>query len=389
MQSVKQWAGKTVLLRIDGNGPMDKKCITDDSRLRAVVPTVQWLCKQKARVVIVSHLGRPGGKRVASLSLKPVAAALAKLTRKKISCVSAKIGSPTLSKTIASMRNGQVVMLENIRFYPGENASNPEFTQALADIADVFVSDCFAVVHRNTASIVGVAKHLPAYAGLLVQEELAAVSKVHRPKSPAVLIIGGVKIETKLPVIRKLLPYFDAVLVSGGVFNTMLAAKGYGVGASRHDMTFAKEARWLWKQKKVYTPVDVTVGTTSGTRLRHVPIPKKKGSLAEATTQLLDVGPATIMLFQEILATAKTIVWNGPLGYTECEAYRLGVDGVAAAIAQQTQRGAFALIGGGETVEALHRNSLVQYNTHISTGGGALLHALSGQTLPGIAVLES
>ncbi len=389
MQQVRKWTGKTVLLRIDANVPVHKKQVTDDSRLRAVVPTIEVLMKQKAKVVIVAHLGRPEGKRVASLSLAPVAERLGKILKKKVVFSKSKIGTDELAQEVGKLKSGQVMMLENVRFYAGEKKNDPGFAKQLADLADVYVNDGFAVAHRSSASVVGVAKLLPAYAGLLMQNELAAVQKVRKPKAPAVLLVGGAKIDSKLPVIRALLPYVDAVLVSGGTFNTMLAAKGYELGESVYDLDYAKEAKWLWKQKKVYMPVDVTVGTKNGKRLRHVPVPKKKAVIADDGLQVLDIGPATITLYEEILAGAKTIIWNGPVGYSEFPAYRLGTDAMAQASAQQAQSGGYALVGGGETVEALHRANMVQYITHVSTGGGALLHALSGKTLPGVHALET
>ncbi len=387
IQKNKSWRNKIVLLRCDMNVPVHSGRVTDDSRIRSSLPSIIGLSRLGAKVVVVSHLGRPGGKKISSLTLKPVAKRLSTRLKKPVEFFMAAIGSKVLKKKINAMQSGDIVILENIRFYPGEKKNSATFVKQLASLADVYVNDGFAVAHRDTASVSGVTKFLPSYAGLLIQSEIAAMKKALRPKKPAVLIIGGIKIETKLPAIRNLLPKFDYVLVSGGVFNTMLAAKGYGIGSSRIDKKYFKEALWLWRQKKVMTPVDIAMGTREGKRVRHIAVPRTKAQLGKAPLEVMDIGPATITLYEEIIATTKTIVWNGPVGYSEQKQYRLGMDALGTAVGKRAKAGHFVLIGGGETVESMRRHNMLQYITHVSTGGGAMLEYLSGKSLPGLSAL--
>lgn len=380
--------GTRVLLRLDSNAPIEKGILKDATRLEASLPTLQFLLERGARVIVLAHLGRPEGKRVAGLSLHPVAKALATLSKFPVHFIKEPIGSPACTRALEQVQPGTCVVLENIRFYPGEEKNDPTFAQQLAALGDVFVNDGFSVCHRSTASVVGVARLLPAAAGLLIERELQALGQVSQPKKPAVLMIGGMKIETKLPVILHLLPKFDCVLLAGGVANTMLAAQGYGVGDTLVDKAFFAQARALLKNPKIYTPVDVVVGKEDGTHMRHIPVEHKKHLLAPKGMGIMDIGPATIALYREFLSAASTIVWNGPMGYFERRQYRLGTDALASAIGHAAKDGTFTVVGGGETIEVLRRHHMVHYINHISTGGGALLEYLSGKRLPGIAVLE-
>ncbi len=387
IQSRKNWKDIKVLLRLDLNVPIANGRVLDDTRIRAAMPTIKWLSKKGAIVIILAHLGRPDGRKKKELSLKPVVDHLSQLVGDRIAFLTTPIGRGLLSNQLSVLESGRVVVLENIRFYKGEKGNDPDFAKKLSKLGQVFVNDGFAVSHRKSASVVGVAEHLKSYAGLRVQDEVRAMKKVIVPKSPSILIIGGIKIETKLPVIRSLLPKFDAVLVSGGVFNTILAAKGYLVGASRVDKEYFKEAKWLAKQKKVITPIDAVLGTRDCKKLQQIPIPKEKGILGEPPLEIMDMGPATIALFEEYISKAKTIVWNGPVGYAEESCYRVGTDALGKAVGKRAKKGAFVLVGGGETVEALKRSRMLQYITHASTGGGAMLDYLSRKKLPGLEIL--
>lgn len=377
-----------VVVRLDVNAPVEKGALKDISRLEASLPTLQWMLERGARVIVLAHLGRPEGKKVAALSLKPVAHALGTLSKFPVQFVPERIGSPACSRVLASQQPATVIVLENIRFYPGEEKNDPEFARQLAALGDVYVNDGFSVCHRTAASVVGVARLLPAAAGLLIEREMHALTQALQPKKPAVLIVGGMKIETKLPVIQHLLPKFDCVLLAGGVANTLIAAQGYGIGGTNVDKAFFKEARALLKNPKIYTPVDVVVGKEDGSHLRHIPLEHRKHELAPKGMSIMDIGPATIALYKEFIATAQTIVWNGPMGYFEQRQYRLGTDALASAIGHASKEGAFTVVGGGETTEALQRHHMVHYISHVSTGGGAMLEYLSGKELPGLRVLS-
>lgn len=380
--------GTTVVVRLDLNVPVEKGRVMDDTRIVASLPTLQWLIDRGARVIVLAHLGRPDGKRDRALSLKPVFLALSRLVKYPTHFFTQKIGSSALKKALATVPEASCSLLENIRFYPGEEENDPVFARALASLGDVFVNDGFSVSHRSAASVVGIARHLLSVAGLLLEKEVRALTRVLQPKKPAVLIMGGMKIETKLPVIEHLLPKFDIVLLAGGVGNTLLSAAGYRLGDTMVDRAYFKQARALAADPKVYMPVDVVVGARDGSHMRHVPIPNRPAPLVPPGMQVFDIGPATIALFREFIHAAATIVWNGPLGFFEQQQYRLGTMAMASMVGMAAKEGAFAVVGGGETIEAIMGTHVVHCINHVSTAGGAMLAFLSGKTLPGIAVLE-
>ncbi len=387
MREARITRGTRVLLRLDLNVPMERGQITDDSRMIAAIPTLIALTEQGACVRILAHLGRPEGKKVAALSLAPIADHLAKLVKAPVHFVRDRIGSPACTNVLEAQEPGTIYVLENIRFYLGEEENDPAFGKTLAQLGEVYINDAFSVSHRTAASVVAVTHHLPSYAGLQLEREVAELARVFTPRHPAVLIIGGVKIETKLPVIEMLGPKFDAILLGGGVANTVLASQKYEMGDSVYDEKYLRQAAALAKKKEVYAPVDVAVGKSHETHVRHVAVEHRPHVLAEGAMRINDIGPATIAQYREIIETAQTIVWNGPLGFFERREYQLGTMAIMAAVGAAARRGAHVVIGGGETVDAARRHHMVQYIRHVSTGGGAMLEYLSGKKLPGIEAL--
>jgi 3-phosphoglycerate kinase len=400
LKQLKNLTGKRVLVRVDFNVQIKKGKIVDDSRLHASVETIKFLQKQKAKILLVTHIGRPVGIEK-DLSVKPVVKRLGEILKKEIGLVSI---DGKLSKKIKefefayldevvsytnSMKNEQVAMLENIRFFAGERNNDAGFSTALASRCDVFVLDGFAVAHRASPSVVGIAKYVKSCAGFLLEREVLGLSKVlAKPKSPFVSILGGAKMETKVPVMKKLLPLSDYMLVSGGIYNTYLKALGYGVGDSIVDANFEKEALAYGKKKKVILPVDVVVGTSDGKNYRLVTVGKKPHEICKKGEAIYDMGPATIQLFATYIKQAKTLVWNGALGYFEQKPYDFGTMAMARLVASQSKGKAYGVIGGGETVQTMELVGMTEYVDLVSTGGGAMLEFLSGKELPGVIAVS-
>lgn len=391
---LKKIQNKVVLVRVDFNVPLKNGKVSDDSRITASLPTITYLQKQKVKVVLMAHLGRPKGKFEKESSLKPVAELLGKKIKQTVKLV--ELGSGEVDpkkfskakKVISAMRPGQVVMLENTRFLAGEESNDSNLSQILASLADVFVFDGFAVAHRAAASVSGVAEYLPAYAGLLMASEVENVSNImQKPKRPFVAVVGGAKIETKVPVLKSLVTMADQILVAGGIVNTILAARGYGIGDSLFDKEFFATAKKIANNKKIILPVDVVVGDKSGKNWRVVEIGAKKHDICGKGELIVDTGPATNILFAEKLMKAKSALWNGAVGWFEQSPYGEGTFAMAAALAEATKRGAFTVAGGGETVEVLLAKKLAKKISFISTGGGALLEFISGKPLPGVKIL--
>lgn len=386
MKEIKNLKGKRVLVRVDFNVPLKNNKVVEDSRIRASLLTINFLRKKGAKVILVTHLGRPEGKVDEAYSLKPVAKILPKLlTGLKEKRVAVKLlNFDDSTKTeIEKMKDGDVAMLENIRFFKGEERNDEKFAKKLASLADIFVLDGFAVAHREAASVSGVQAFLPSYAGFLLEKEVTALdSLMKKNASPFLAVIGGAKIETKLPVIKNLLKIADHVLVGGAIINVYYKAKGYTVGDSLLDKGFEKIAVSLFAKKKIIVPVDVMVGTKDGDTLRVVNILKKPHEICRKGESILDIGPATAALYAHMIEHAKTLVWNGAMGYFENRSYALGTYTVADAFAQNTK--AYSLIGGGETVEAVNNLGLLNKIRFVSTGGGAMLEYLGGAKLPGL-----
>lgn len=377
---------KRVLVRADFNVPLKAGKVTEETRLHASLPTIKFLVKKGAKVILMSHLGRPEGQVVSSLKLDPVAKALSTLLKKEVK----KIDFKNMKSITEKMKAGQVVLLENVRFLKDEEKNTGTLAEEFAALGDMFVLDGFAVSHRASATVVGIAQHLPSYAGLLLEKEIKGLDKVTRtPKSPFVAVIGGAKIETKLPIVKHILPKADYILIGGGLINTYLAAKGYGIGGSLVDTEFQKEALAYGAKKKVIRPIDVVVGDKEGKTSRIVQIKKTKHALCSKDEMILDIGPETIALFADYIAVAKTIVWNGAMGYFEQEPYHIGTMAIATLVAERSaKKSVFGVIGGGETVQAADMLGVSGNIDLVSTGGGAMLEYLGGKILPGIAALK-
>ena len=374
---------KRVLVREDLNVPMSKEGITDDSRIRAAVPTLEHLAERGAMVIVMSHLGRPKGADP-SLSLRPVAKALSKSLGREVQFAEDCVGEAARS-AVGRLREGQVLLLENVRFHPEDEANDPEFARRLASLGQLFVNDAFAASHRAHASVVGVAKHLPAYAGELMEAELKALHEaLDEPKRPLVAVVGGAKVSTKAGVLRHLLQKVDALLIGGAMANTFFKAEGYPTGSGLVEDSALDDARNVAANggKKVVLPVDLVCAQRmeAGQPVRVMP-----ATAVEAGWMALDIGPKSVAEFGKHIAGASTIVWNGPMGVTEIADFAEGTRAVGEEIANS---GAYSLVGGGDTVAAIESLGLAGRFTHVSTGGGATLEYLEGKELPGVAILK-
>ncbi len=388
LKHIKNLKNKRVLVRVDFNVPIKNKKVVDDSRIKASALTINYLRKKGAKVILITHLGRPEAKKRDEFTLAPIVKLLPKILKGlkeksiKIPLLQDIFGEKEL-QIVAKMKSGDVVMFENIRFFPEEEKNDEDFVRQLASLADYFVLDGFAVAHRDAASVSGVQNYLPSYAGFLLEREIQMLSTLLKnPKHPCIAVIGGAKIETKIPVIKNLLKITDTVLVGGAIVNVYFKARGYDVGQSLVDKGFEKLALATFKNKKIVTPIDVMVGDKTGDFIRVVNIQKKPHQICKKGEAILDIGPATAALYANYLKTAKTIIWNGAMGYFENRSYALGTYTIADAMAAQKQ--AFTVIGGGETLEVLEKLKLTQKIGFVSTGGGAMLEYLSGKKLPGL-----
>lgn len=377
----KKLAGKVALVRLDANVPLKGNKIQDDSRLREALPTLRYLERHGAHVILVGHLGRPAGKLVAKLSLKPIGYALGKLLRQPVKVLPLALGPKALRK---AAQQG-VVMLENIRFEPGEESNDPKLGKQLAALADVFVNEAFSVSHRRAASLVEVARHLPSYAGFGLTAEVEALERIRKMGvKPVVAVIGGAKVADKLPVIVKLLPRVKAVLTGGGVGNTFLAAKGYKVGKSLIDTEALPAAKALLRRasKKIVWPVDVI--TDAVTTKKHESSWRAADEIKN-NERVVDLGTRTTLLYAEFLKQAKTIFWSGPIGIVEEHTWSHATSALAKLAAARAKRAAYVLVGGGDTVNFFHQHNLEV--DHFSLAGGAMLEFLAGDKLPGLTAL--
>lgn len=380
--------GKKVLVRVDFNVPLDEKGnITDDTRIRAALPTINYLIERGAIVILVSHLGRPKGKVQERLRMDPIAQRLAELLDKEVIKTDDCIGDEP-KQAIEDMREGDVLLLENVRFYPGEEANDPEFSKQLAELADVYVNDAFGTAHRAHASTVGVAEFLPAVSGFLMKKELEYLGKaLENPERPFVSILGGAKVSDKIGVIKNLLTKVNYLLIGGGMAFTFLKAKGLEIGRSLLEEDKLSLAGELIKEAedkgvKLLLPVDVVVAPEL-----KPDAPYKRVKVEEIPPDWMgvDIGKETVEEFSNIIKQAKTVVWNGPMGVFEMEPFAAGTKGIASALAES---GAVTIIGGGDSAAAVEQLGYADKMTHISTGGGASLEFLEGRELPGVKALN-
>ncbi|MEX1157816.1 MAG: phosphoglycerate kinase [Thermomicrobiales bacterium] len=380
-------SGKRVLTRVDFNVPLEDGRITDDTRITLAIPTIRTLLDSGAAILLVSHLGRPKGKPNPKYSLAPVASHLSDLIGQPVALADDVIG-PSAESIASALLPGQVAMLENVRFEPGEESNDPEFARRLARLADAYVNDAFGAAHRAHASTEAVAHLLPNAAGLLMARELAALGKVlSSPERPFMVLLGGAKISDKIGVITRFMESADAILVGGGIANTMLAASGHELGKSLVERDAVDTARSLLNQardegKTLVIPSDVVVAASVEQASESRTVPVDAIGSGEAA---FDIGPATVTEFAGLIANAKTVVWNGPMGLFEVEPFDRGTRAIAEAVAAS---GAYSVVGGGDSVAALQQMGLADQISHISTGGGASLEFLEGRTLPGVAALE-
>jgi phosphoglycerate kinase len=384
-------AGKRVLLRADLNVPVRDGKISDLTRIERLVPTIRELADKGAKVIVCSHFERPKGKRVPEMSLKPIAAALGEVLGKPVAFADDCIG-PDAESAVAAMRDGDVLVLENTRYHSGEEKNDPAMVEGLAKLADVFVNDAFSAAHRAHASTEGVAHHLPAYAGRLMQAELEALdAALGSPKRPVVAIVGGAKVSTKLDLLGNLSKKVDVLVIGGAMANTFLAAQGKPVGKSLQEAEMHDTARAILEEAKaggceIVLPEDLVASEAFAANAPH-----KVVGLDEmpADMMALDVGPRTVALVETKLEKAATLVWNGPFGAFEIVPFDAATVAVAQAAAKLTESGALKSIGGGgDTVSALRHAGVIDKLTYVSSAGGAFLEWLEGKTLPGVAALS-
>ncbi len=383
--------GKRVLMRVDFNVPLESGRVANDQRIRKVLPTIQYILDNGGKLILMSHLGRPKGRRVAEMTLKPCVAVLSQLLDKEVSFAEDCVGK-TARDAVATLKEGDVLLLENLRYHEAETKNDPEFSAQLAQLGDIYVNDAFGTAHRSHASTVGVTKHFKSCAaGYLMVNEIAYLGRiVENPEKPFVAIMGGAKISGKIEVIFNLLPKVDHIMIGGGMMFTFLKAKGLEIGKSLLEPDKIDVAASLLKKgsRKLVLPVDCLVSD-------HIDFTRRQvGKLEVVSVENipsngfgLDIGPETRNQFQSILEQAKTIVWNGPMGVFEIADTAKGTFAIANILAQLTEKGVTTVVGGGDSAAAVAKAGVEEKISHISTGGGASLEFLEGKTLPGIAAL--
>lgn len=389
LKQLKNIKGKHVLLRVDFNVPIDKRGVVDDTRIRETLPTIKYLLKKHAKVIVITHLGRPEGKVVDSLKLDTVAHCLQKLLKKKVHKLHACIGK-SVELAIKKMKTGEIILLENIRFRPEEEKCEEKFSKELANLGDIFVNDAFAACHRAHGSTYGIAKYLPSYAGFLVEAEVKNLSLLLKnvPK-PLTLIIGGAKIDTKIGLIKSFLGRANYIVIGGALANTFLAAEGYDIGKSLYEEKKLETAREILmlaekKHQKLILPEDVVVADEATEYAKTLDLPLED---VEGNMKILDLGSKTQRKIADIVAASKTVIWNGPVGLYEFTPFMSGTKTIAKTLAKAGKK-IKSCIGGGDTIDALQRVGVPRSKfTFVSTGGGAMLEFLEGKKLPGIQAL--
>ena len=378
--------GKRVFCRVDFNVPMEEGKVTDDTRIRAAVPTIEYLIEQGAKVILASHLGRPKGEVNEDMRLAATGVRLGELLHKEVKSLDESIGEK-VEQEISAMQEGDIILLENVRFHQGEEKNDEELAKAFAALADVFVNDAFGAAHRAHASTAGIANHLPAVSGLLLEKELDVLGKaLSEPERPFTAIIGGAKVKDKIGVIDHLLDKVDNLLIGGGLSYTFIKAQGFEIGNSlveEDKLDLAKSFIEKAEQKgvKLYLPVDATVASEFSNDAD-----KKNVNIQEIPSDWegLDIGPETVKLYADVIKDSKLIIWNGPMGVFEMPAFENGTKSVAQAMAETS---GYTVIGGGDSAAAVEKFHVAEKMDHISTGGGASLEFMEGKDLPGVSAL--
>ena len=378
IKALRRLSGRRLLVRVDFNVPISAGRIKDDYKIKAGAETIKYLAAQKAIVIVATHLGDPAGRYDKSLSTAPLARRLSSVLGLKVKHLA---DAGRQESILAKALPGEIYFLENLRFNPGELSNDKAFAKQLASLADIYINDAFAVSHRDQASVSAVKNYLPAYAGLLLEQEVRALAKIVRPRKPLVAVMGGAKISTKAPIIANLYPVADYILLGGGLANNFWKFQGLEIGRSLCDQDSLAIIKKLAQQKKlgakIVLPVDAVVKGANGRSS------VKQPNEIKATDTILDIGPATIEKFASLIGQAKTVVWNGPLGKFEEEAYKKGTMAIAQAIGRQSSR-AYGVVGGGETVEALRASGALKKIDWVSTAGGAMLSFLGRENMPGL-----
>ncbi len=385
--------GKSVLVRVDFNVPLDKNgVITDDTRIRAALPTIRDLMGKGAKVILAAHFGRPKGQVVDNLRLTPVAARLSELLGQPVAKTNSCIG-PEAAAQAAALQPGHVLLLENVRFFQEEEKNDPAFAQQLAAMAQVYVNDAFGAAHRAHASTAGVTAHLsPCVSGLLMEKELQYLQgAIEQPQRPLAAIVGGSKVSSKIAVLASLMEKCNKVLIGGGMIFTFYKARGLAVGTSLVEddkLELARELEATAKARDVelLLPTDVVVADRFAADANHQTVPVT--AIPEGWMGL-DIGPESVVAFQKALGECRTVIWNGPMGVFEFDAFAAGTNGIAMVLAELSSTGATTIIGGGDSVAAVEKAGVANRMSHISTGGGASLELLEGKVLPGVAALDN
>jgi len=383
--------GKRVLMRVDFNVPLEGKRVASEKRIKAALPTILHILNKGGRLILMSHLGRPKGKKVPEMSLKPCVAVLEDLLGKKVGFINDCVGS-TVETAVRKLKNGELLVLENLRYYKEETDNDPDFAKRLADIGDVYVNDAFGTAHRAHASTEGVTHHIDqCAAGYLLMKEIEFLGTVMKsPQKPFVAVLGGAKITGKIDVIENLLPSVDHLIIGGGMAFTFFKAMGFEIGKSLLEEDKIELAKTILEKgaKKIILPIDCIVSDSVDFKSKKTgPLQIAARDEISADQMGLDIGPGSVKMFRDTLSTAKTVVWNGPMGVFEIEETAKGTYAIANILAEITRKGAKTIIGGGDSASAVKNAGVADKISHVSTGGGASLEFLEGKVLPGVAAL--